>query len=339
MSIKVGISGFGRIARVIIRAAMDMPEIEIVGINKRNANIDYMEYMLRYDSVFGRFPKELGQYEEGLLIDGKKVRVFSEKSIDDIKWDSIGAEYVIEATGAFTTTEKAMPHITKGGAKKVVISAPAKDKETPTFVFGVNTDKYTSDMQVVSNASCTTNCLAPLCKVLNDKFGIEEGLMATIHAATAKQNVVDVSSESDWRRGRSVFGNIIPSTTGAAKAVGLVIPELQGKMTGISYRIPAADVSLVDLNVRLKTETDYDAICAAVKEASEGELKGVIEYVDDEVVSLDFLADANTSIFDALEGIQLTNKTFKLVSYYDNEFGYSSKTLELIKYMAAVDNK
>ncbi len=337
MAIKVGISGFGRIGRVVIRAAMEQPEIELAGINVRNADIDYLIYMLKYDSTFGRFPKSLEKYENGIVIDGKKVPVYSESEAVNIPWAECGAEYIVEATGAYTTTEKAMDHI-KAGAKKVIISAPAKDKETPTFVYGVNTDKYTKDMMVVSNASCTTNCLAPLCKVLEDNFGIAEGLMSTIHSATAKQKVVDARSMKDWRTGRSVFGNIIPSTTGAAKAVGLVIPSLAGKMTGISYRVPTANVSVVDLNVVLEKETSYEEICKAVKEASETYLKGVIEYVDDEVVSGDFVGDAHTSIFDAREGIQLNERFFKLIAFYDNEFGYSSKILNLIKHMYAVDN-
>lgn len=337
MAIKVGISGFGRIGRVVIRAAMDMPEIEIAGINVRNADIDYLIYMLKYDSTFGRFPKSLEKYEDGIMMDGKKVPVYSESEAKNIPWDKCGAEYIVEATGAYTTTETAMDHI-KAGAKKVVISAPAKDKTTPTFVYGVNSDEYTSDMQVVSNASCTTNCLAPLCKVLEDNFGIEQGLMSTIHSATAKQKVVDARSMKDWRTGRSVFGNVIPSTTGAAKAVGLVIPSLAGKMTGISYRVPIADVSVIDLNVVLKKSASYEAICRAVKKASETTLNGVIEYVDDEVVSGDFVGDSHTSIFDAREGIELNDKFFKLIAFYDNEFGYSSKTLELIKHMHEVDN-
>ena len=337
MAIRVGISGFGRIARVVIRASLNMPDVEIAGINKRKADIDYMLYMLKYDTVFGRFPGEIDRYEDGLIINGKKVPVYSFSDAKDIPWSECGAEYIVEATGAYTTTEKAMAHM-NGGAKKVVISAPAKDDVTPTFVFGVNSDDYRSDMNVVSNASCTTNCLAPLCKVLQDNYGIKEGLMSTIHAATAKQFVVDGKSEKDWRRGRSVFGNIIPTTTGAAKAVGLVIPELKGTMTGIAYRVPTADVSLVDLNVVLKTPTSYEDICAKVKEASETNLKGVLEFVEDAVVSSDFVGDACTSIFDSVEGIQLNDTTFKFVSYYDNEFGYSSKTLELIRHMYAVDH-
>jgi len=338
MAIKIGISGFGRISRVVIRAAMDMPEIEIAGINVRNADKDYMVYMLKYDTVFGRFPRELGTYEDGLIIDGKKVPVFSESDASNIPWGECGAEYIVEGTGAYNTTEKAMVHINQG-AKKVVITAPAKDKGTPTFVMGVNHEEYKSDMTIVSNASCTTNCLAPLCKVLEDNWGIEQGLMSTIHSATAKQKTVDARSNNDWRAGRSVFGNVIPSTTGAAKAVGLVIPSLLGKMTGNSYRIPAADVSVVDLNVMLKNPATIEEICAKVKEASETTMKGVIEYVEDQVVSSDFIGDSNTSIFDSKQAIQLNDKFFKLVAFYDNEYGYSTKVLELIKHMYSVDNK
>ncbi len=338
MAIKVGISGFGRIGRVVIRAAMDMPEIEIAALNVRNSELEYLVYQLKYDSTFGRFPGTLDVYENGIVINGKKVPVFRESEAKNIPWAEAGVEYVVEATGAYVTTEKAMDHI-KAGAKKVIISAPAKDKVTPTFVYGVNHETYTTDMNVVSNASCTTNCLAPLCKVIEDNWGIDQGLMSTIHAATAKQKVVDARSDKDWRTGRSVFGNVIPSTTGAAKAVGLVIPSLQGKMTGISYRVPTANVSVIDLNVVLKESASYEEICAKVKEASETYLKGVIEYVDDEVVSGDFVGDPCTSIFDAREGIELNDKFFKLIAFYDNEFGYSSKLLELIKHMHSVDNK
>ena len=338
MAIKVGISGFGRIGRVVIRAAMDMPEIEIAAINVRNADLEYLEYQLRYDSTFGRFPRELGRYDNGLLIDGRKVPVYSESEAINIPWKEAGVEYVVEATGAYVTTEKAMDHI-KAGAKKVLISAPAKDKETPTFVYGVNHDKYTTDMHVVSNASCTTNCLAPMAKVIEENWGIKEGLMSTIHAATAKQKVVDARSMKDWRTGRSVFGNVIPSTTGAAKAVGLVIPSLKGKMTGISYRVPTSNVSVVDLNVVLEKPATYAEICAEMKEASETYMKGVLEYVDDEVVSGDFIGDPCTSIFDSREGIELNDHFFKFIAFYDNEFGYSSKCLEMIKHMYSVDNK
>ncbi len=335
MAIKVGISGFGRIARVVIRAAMDMPEIEIAGINVRNADLEYMVYMLKYDTTFGRFPKSLDKYDEGLIIDGKKVPVYSQTEAVNIPWKKCGAEYIVEATGAYVTTEKSMDHI-KAGAKKVIISAPAKDKVTPTFVYGVNHNEYKPDMQVISNASCTTNCLAPLAKVIEDNWVIKEGLMSTIHSATAKQKVVDARSMKDWRTGRSVFGNVIPSTTGAAKAVGLVIPSLQGKLTGISYRVPTANVSVVDLNVVLEKPTSYAEICEKVKEASETYMKGVLEYVDDEVVSSDFVGDPCTSIFDAREGIELNDHFFKFIAFYDNEFGYSSKILEMIKHIHSV---
>ena len=335
MAVKVGLSGFGRISRVVLRAAVNDPEVEICGINKRNANLEYMKYMLKYDSTFGRFPADLDIYDEGLIIDGKKVRVFSESNLEDIPWSECGAEYIIEATGAFLTAEKAQGHF-KGGAKKVILSAPAKD-DTPTFVMGVNNKEYTSDIDIVSNASCTTNCLAPMAKVLQDNWGIKQGLMSTIHASTSKQQVVDSKSEKDWRIGRSVYGNIIPSTTGAAKAVGLVIPELLGKMTGLSFRIPAADASLVDLNVELENPATYEEICAAMKAASEGEMKGILEYVDDEVTSVDFIGDPCTSIFDARQGVSITDTFHKLIAYYDNEFGYSSKLLMLAKHMASVD--
>ena len=337
MAVKVGISGFGRISRVVIRAAYGDSDIDICGINVRNADIDYLVYMLKYDSTFGRFPGKVERYDKGIMIDGKKIPVYSEEQAINIPWSECGAEYILEGTGAYTTTEKAMDHI-KAGAKKVLISAPAKDKETPTFVVGVNHEEYESKYQVVSNASCTTNCLAPLAKVIQDNWGIKEGLMSTIHAATAKQKVVDARSMKDWRTGRSVFGNIIPTTTGAAKAVGLVIPQLQGKMTGISYRVPTADVSLV-LNLILEKPTSYEEICAKVKEASETYLKGILEYVDDEVVSGDFIGDPCTSIFDARQGIELNEHFFKLVAFYDNEYGYSCKCLDMMKHMNEVDNK
>nr|WP_315022789.1 type I glyceraldehyde-3-phosphate dehydrogenase [uncultured Aminipila sp.] len=336
MAIKVGISGFGRIGRVVIRAAMDFEDIEICGINVRNADLEYMVYMLKYDTIFGRFPKTLEVYEKGIVINGKKIPVYSESDAENIPWTECGAEYIVEATGAYVTTETSMKHI-KAGAKKVIISAPAKDKGTPTYVMGVNHENYNKDIHVVSNASCTTNCLAPLVKVLEDNWGIEQGLMSTIHAATAKQKVVDARSMKDWRTGRSSLGNIIPSSTGAAKAVGLVIPSVLGKLTGISYRVPVADVSVVDLNVQLKNPATYEEICAKVKEASEGKMKGVIEYVDDEVVSSDFIGDAHTSIFDAREGIMLNEKFVKLIAFYDNEYGYSSKILMLIQHMYKVD--
>ncbi|QHI73138.1 type I glyceraldehyde-3-phosphate dehydrogenase [Aminipila terrae] len=336
MAIKVGISGFGRIGRVVIRAAMDFEDIDICGINVRNADLEYMVYMLKYDTIFGRFPKSLEVYDKGIIIDGKKVPVYSESDAENIPWSECGAEYIVEATGAYVTTEASMKHI-KAGAKKVIISAPAKDKMTPTYVMGVNHENYSKDIHVVSNASCTTNCLAPLVKVLEDNWGIEQGLMSTIHAATAKQKVVDARSMKDWRTGRSSFGNIIPSSTGAAKAVGLVIPSVLGKMTGISYRVPVADVSVIDLNVQLKKSATYEDICKKVKEASEGAMKDVIEYIDDEVVSSDFIGDPHTSIFDAREGIMLNEKFVKLIAFYDNEYGYSSKILMLIQHMHKVD--
>ncbi len=337
MAIKVGISGFGRISRLAIRSAMDMPDIEIAGINYRNADLDYLEYMLKYDSVFGRFPKELGVYEGGLIIDGKKVPVSSETDAVKIPWDECGAEYVIEGTGAYTTKDKCREHL-DAGAKKVIITAPAKD-DSPTFVCGVNLEQYTSDMDVVSNASCTTNCLAPLCKVLEDNFGIDQGLMATIHAATSKQVTVDKRNDKDWRIGRSAFNSIIPTTTGAAKAVAKVIPSLEGKMTGFAYRVPTNDVSVVDLNVMLKTPTTLEEINAAIKRASEGEMKGIMEYVTDKCVTIDFVGDTNTCIFDATMGIALNDKFFKLIAYYDNEYGYATKVLELIRHMYSVDNR
>lgn len=336
MAIKVGISGFGRISRLAIRTAMDMPDIEIAGINYRNADLEYLEYMLKYDSVFGRFPAPLGRYEGGLVLNGKEVPVYSESNPSMIPWAECGAEYIVEGTGAYNTAEKAQPHI-DAGAKHVIITAPAKD-DSPTFVCGVNLDKYTSDMQVVSNASCTTNCLAPICKVLEDNFGIEQGLMATIHAATSKQVTVDKRNMKDWRIGRSAFNSIIPTTTGAAKAVAKVIPSLKGKMTGFAYRVPTNDVSVVDLNVMLKKSTNLDEINAAMKWASEHELKGILEYVTDKCVTIDFVGDTNTSIFDATMGIALNDKFFKLIAYYDNEYGYATKVMELIRHMYKVDH-
>lgn len=339
MAIRIGINGFGRISRVIIRiAAQDPDSFEIAAINYRNVDLDYMVYMLKYDSVFGRFPGTLDKLEENgekyLVINGKKAAVIEGQT--PIPWGRYGADYIIEGTGQFTTTEKAMAHL-EGGAKKVIITAPAKDKVTPTFVCGVNTDKYSSDMKVVSNASCTTNCLAPVVKVLQDNYGIESGLMSTIHAATAKQKAVDMRSMSDWRRGRSVFGNIIPTTTGAAKAVGLVIPEVQGKLTGLAYRVPTADVSLVDLNVVLTKGTTYEDVCQKMKEASETYLKGILGYIEDAVVSTDMVGEPCTSVFDASMGVMIGDKLLKVISWYDNEFGYSLKILELCKFMAEKD--
>lgn len=338
MGIKIGINGFGRIGRLVFRAAFEQPELfDVVGINDPFIDPEYMVYMLKYDTMHGRFDGEAYVDGDGnFVVNGKKAAVFDKKDPAEIPWGEVGADYVVESTGVFATTEKASAHF-KGGAKKVVISAPAKDKETPTFVCGVNLDKYTKDMKVVSNASCTTNCLAPLVKVINDKFGIEEGLMTTVHSTTATQKTVDGPSKKDWRGGRAASGNIIPASTGAAKAVGLVIPEIQGKLTGMSFRVPTLDVSVVDLTARLKVDTDYEAIKAAIKEASETSLKGILGYTEDDVVSSDFLSDPRTSIFDAKAGIALNSKFYKLISWYDNEWGYSHKVLDLIAHMAKVD--
>lgn len=338
MAISIGINGFGRIGRVALRIAISQPDtFKLCGINVRNADLDYMKYMVRYDSTFGRFQGELDTYEQGLIINGQKIPVFSESDASLIPWDSCGAEYIIDATGAYCTTQKAMDHL-QGGAKKVIISAPAKDEETPTFIMGVNHTEYNSDMPVVSNASCTTNCLAPICKILEDNYGIEYGLMSTIHAATAKQKVVDSRSQKDWRTGRSAFGNLIPSTTGAAKAISLVIPSLKDKMSGISYRVPTSDVSVVDLNVALKKSTSYEEICKKVQEASMTYLSGILDYVDDEVVSSDFIGDSHASIFDARQGIQVNSHFFKVICFYDNEWGYTSQVMRLIQYMDQIDH-
>jgi glyceraldehyde 3-phosphate dehydrogenase len=335
MGIKIGINGFGRIGRLVFRAAMNQPEkYDIVAINDPFIDLDYMKYMIKYDTMHGQFQGTIEGNDNMLVINGKAIRVFSYMNPAEIPWGQAGADYVVESTGVFTTTEKASAHFL-GGAKKVVISAPSAD--APMFVMGVNQDKYTTDMNVVSNASCTTNCLAPIAKVLNDKFGIADGLMTTVHSTTATQKTVDGPSKKDWRGGRAAAGNIIPSSTGAAKAVGKVIPELNGKLTGMSMRVPTLDVSVVDLTVNLKTPAKYEEICAAMKEASEGELKGILGYTEDAVVSSDFLGDARTSIFDATAGIALTDTFVKVVSWYDNEWGYSNKVLMLIGHMAEVD--
>ena len=336
MSIKVGINGFGRIGRMVVRRALEHPEIEIVGINDL-CPADYLAYMLKYDSMHGKFTGEVKAEDGVIIINGRRIPVSAERDPANLPWKDLGAEYVIESTGLFLTKEKAQGHIA-AGAKHVVMSAPSKD-DTPMFVTGVNLDKYTSDMQFVSNASCTTNCLAPIAKVLNDKFGIADGLMTTVHSITATQKTVDGVSLKDWRGGRAASGNIIPSSTGAAKAVGKVIPELAGKLTGMSMRVPTLDVSVVDLTVNLKKPATYDEICAAMKEASEGELKGVLGYTDESVVSSDFLGDPHTSVFDAKAGIALTDTFVKLVSWYDNEMGYSDKLLCLIEHMYSVDHK
>ena len=336
MSIKVGINGFGRIGRMVFRASLNHPEIEIVGINDL-CPADYLAYMLKFDTMHGQFAGEVSSDDKGIVVNGKCIPVFAERDPANIPWGKLEAEYVVESTGLFLTKEKAEAHL-KAGAKKVVMSAPSKD-DTPMFVCGVNLDKYTSDMNFVSNASCTTNCLAPIAKVLNDAFGITDGLMTTVHSTTATQKTVDGVSMKDWRGGRAASGNIIPSSTGAAKAVGKVIPELNGKLTGMSMRVPTLDVSVVDLTVNLAKPAKYEEICAAMKAASEGELKGVLGYTDEDVVSSDFLGDTRTSIFDAKAGIALTDTFVKVVSWYDNEVGYSNKVLELIKHMYSVDHK
>ena len=337
MSIKIGINGFGRIGRLVFRAGLTRPDVEFVGINDPGMTPDYMAYMLRYDTIHGRFDGTIEYDDNSITVNGHKVMVYAKMNPSEIPWGEIGAEYVVESTGLFLTKEKAQGHI-DAGAKKVVMSAPSKD-DTPMFVCGVNLDKYTPDMDFVSNASCTTNCLAPIAKVLNDNWGITDGLMTTVHSTTATQKTVDGVSMKDWRGGRAASGNIIPSSTGAAKAVGKVIPELNGKLTGMSMRVPTLDVSVVDLTVNLAKPAKYEEICAAMKAASEGELKGILGYTDEAVVSSDFLGDTRTSIFDADAGIALTDTFVKVVSWYDNEIGYSNKVLELIKHMYSVDHK
>lgn len=331
--VKIGINGFGRIGRLVFRAAVNNPNIEVVGINDL-IDVDYMVYMLKYDSTHGKFNGTAEAKDGKLIVNGQSIRVTAEKDPANLKWNEVGAEYVVESTGLFLDKASAEKHLV-AGAQYVVMSAPAKD-DTPTYVMGVNNKKYTKDQKIVSNASCTTNCLAPLAKVLNDKFGILEGLMTTVHAATATQKTVDGPSAKDWRGGRGAYQNIIPSSTGAAKAVGLVIPELKGKLTGMSFRVPTADVSVVDLTARLAKPTTYEDIKAAMKEAAAGELKGILGYTEDEVVSTDFLGDARTSIFDAKAGIQLSDTFVKVISWYDNEWGYSNKVVDLISYMASV---
>ena len=335
MSIKIGINGFGRIGRLVFRASLDHPSVEVVGINDL-ITPDYMAYMLKYDTMQGKFGGTVDYTDHSIIVNGKEIAVFSERDKENLPWGKLGAEYIVESTGLFLTKEKAEGHL-KAGAKKVVMSAPAKD-DTPMFVMGVNQDKYTKDMNFVSNASCTTNCLAPIAKVLHENFGIKEGLMTTVHSTTATQKTVDGPSQKDWRGGRAAAGNIIPSTTGAAKAVGKVIPELNGKLTGISMRVPTLDVSVVDLTVNLDKPATKDAICAAMKKASEGELKGILGYTEDAVVSSDFLGDPRTSIFDANAGVYLTENFVKVVSWYDNEWGYSNKVVELIEHMYSVDH-
>ena len=334
MTIRVGINGFGRIGRLVFRAAQERNDIEIVGINDL-IDVEYMAYMLRYDTMHGQFKGSVEVKDGKLVVNGKSIRVTAEKDPANLKWNEVGADYVVESTGLFLTKEKAQGHIA-AGAKYVVMSAPSKD-DTPMFVCGVNTDSYVKGTQFVSNASCTTNCLAPIAKVLNDVFGIEDGLMTTVHSTTATQKTVDGPSVKDWRGGRAASGNIIPSSTGAATAVGKVIPSLNGKLTGMSFRVPTLDVSVVDLTVNLKKAASYEEICAAMKKASEGELKGILGYTEDDVVSSDFLGDSRTSIFDAKAGIQLTPTFVKVVSWYDNEWGYSNKVLDLVAHMAKVN--
>lgn len=331
--IKIGINGFGRIGRFVFRQAVAKGTIQVVAINDL-IDVDYMAYMLKYDSTHGRFQGDVEVKGGKLIVNGKEIRVTAERNPKDINWGAVGADYVVESTGIFLTKESAQGHL-DAGAKKVVMSAPSKD-DTPMFVMGVNNKSYKKDMNFVSNASCTTNCLAPIAKVLNDAYGIEEGLMTTVHATTATQKTVDGPSAKDWRGGRGASQNIIPSSTGAAKAVGKVIPELNGKLTGMAFRVPTPDVSVVDLTVRLKKGTTYEDICKTMKSASEGALKGILGYTEDQVVSNDFIGDTRTSIFDAGAGIQLSPTFVKVVSWYDNEMGYSAKVCELVEYMDSV---
>jgi len=333
MAGKIGINGFGRIGRLVLRAAVEKGAT-VVAVNDPFITLDYMVYMFKYDSTHGQFKGEVKEDGKFLYVNGNKITVFNERDPAAINWASAGAEYVVESTGVFTTTDKALAH-TKGGAKKVIISAPSAD--APMFVMGVNHEKYDKSLQVVSNASCTTNCLAPLAKVINDKYGIIEGLMTTVHATTATQKTVDGPSGKDWRGGRGAAQNIIPSATGAAKAVGKVIPELNGKLTGMAFRVPTPDVSVVDLTVRIQKEASYEEICAKLKEASEGSLKGILGYTDEDLVSSDFIGDDRSSIFDAKAGIQLSKTFVKLVSWYDNEMGYSNRVIDLITYMQSKD--
>ena len=332
MSVKIGINGFGRIGNLSFQAALKKEGVEVVAINDPFIAADYMAYMTKYDTVHGRFDGTVEAKEGALVVNGKEIKVYNEMDPHNIPWGEIGVDYVLECSGVFTTLEKAQAHI-DAGAKKVIISAPSKD--APMFVMGVNNDKYDPSMNIVSNASCTTNCLAPLAKVINDNFGIKEGLMTTVHSTTATQKTVDGASKKDWRGGRAAAANIIPSSTGAAKAVGKVIPSLNGKLTGMAFRVPTVDVSVVDLTCNLEKPTTMEEICAVMKKASENEFKGIIEYVDEPVVSSDFISDEHTSIFDATAGIQLTDTFVKLVSWYDNEWGYSNKLVDLACYIAS----
>ncbi|AZA90958.1 Glyceraldehyde-3-phosphate dehydrogenase A [Chryseobacterium nakagawai] len=332
-TIKVGINGFGRIGRLVFRAMTERDNIEVVGINDL-INAEYMAYMLKYDSVHGIFPGEVSVEGNDLVVNGKKIRVTAEKDPNNLKWDEIGADYIVESTGLFLSKDSAQAHI-NAGAKKVILSAPSKD-DTPMFVMGVNHKELTDDIKILSNASCTTNCLAPLAKVIHDNFGIVEGLMTTVHATTATQKTVDGPSMKDWRGGRAALNNIIPSSTGAAKAVGKVIPSLNGKLTGMSFRVPTVDVSVVDLTVRIEKAASYEEICSVIKAASEGELKGILGYTEDAVVSQDFVGDKRTSIFDKDAGIMLSPNFVKLVSWYDNEMGYSNKLVDMLVHAASL---
>ena len=332
MSVKVGINGFGRIGKLAFQAALKNEEVEVVAVNDPFITADYMAYMVKFDSMHGRFNGDIRAEEGKLIVNGKEINVYNEMDPNNIPWGKEGVEYVLECSGVFTTLEKAQAHL-NAGAKKVVISAPSKD--APMFVMGVNNTSYDPSMNIVSNASCTTNCLAPLAKVINDNFGIKEGLMTTVHSTTATQKTVDGASKKDWRGGRAASSNIIPSSTGAAKAVGKVIPELNGRLTGMSFRVPTIDVSVVDLTCNLEKPTTYEEICAAMKKAAEGELKGIVEYCDEDVVSSDFLGDEHTSIFDSKAGIMLTDTFVKLVAWYDNEWGYAHKLVDLAAYMAS----
>ncbi len=334
MSVKIGINGFGRIGKLSFQAALGKEGVEVVAVNDPFVTADYMAYMTKYDTVHGRFQGTIEEKNGNLVVNGKEIKVYNEMDPHNIPWGEIGVDYVLECSGVFTTMEKAGAHL-DAGAKKVLISAPSKD--APMFVMGVNNETYDPSMKIVSNASCTTNCLAPLAKIINDNFGIKEGLMTTVHSTTATQKTVDGASKKDWRGGRAASANIIPSSTGAAKAVGKVIPTLNGKLTGMSFRVPTVDVSVVDLTCNLEKPTTYEEICAAVKKASEGELKGIVEYTDEPVVSSDFLSDAHTSIFDATAGIMLTDTFVKLVAWYDNEWGYSNKLVDLACYIASRD--
>ena len=335
--IKLGINGFGRIGRLVFRAAAAEPEkYEILGVNDPFEDAEYMAYMVKYDTVHGKFDGEIYAKDGKLVVNGKEIVVFDRKDPKEIPWGEIGAEYVVESTGVFKTIDTARAHI-EAGARKVLITAPSKD--APMFVMGVNNDSYTPDIEILSNASCTTNCLAPLAKVINDSFGIKEGLMTTVHAVTGTQKTVDATSKKDWRGGRASNGNIIPSSTGAAKAVGKVIPSLNGKLTGMAFRVPTLDVSVVDLTVNLEKPATYEEICAALKKASEGSMKGILGYTDEDVVSSDFTGDSRSSIFDAKAGIQMSDTFVKLVSWYDNEWGYSCRVLDLLTYIDSVDKK